>query len=95
MNYQEYISTEIMDFCAGLVSDGIGLKKSTLPDKWIPVTLGAISIALSAAWVIATNDISNQKELACACFTAVTQGILTAGASVYANQLFLQAGKEE
>ena len=95
MNYQEYISTELWFLVPVLYLIGIGLKKSTLPDKWIPVTLGAISIALSAAWVIATNDISNQKELACACFTAVTQGILTAGASVYANQLFLQAGKEE
>ena len=95
MNYQEYISTELWILVPVLYLIGMGLKKSTLPDKWIPVTLGAISVALSAAWVIATSDICGLKEMASACFTAVTQGILTAGASVYANQLFLQARKEE
>ena len=95
MNYQEYISTELWILVPVLYLIGMGLKKSVLPDQWIPVTLGAISIALSAAWVIATNDISGLKEMACACFTAVTQGTLAAGASVYANQLFVQARKEE
>ncbi len=95
MNYQEYISTELWILVPVLYLIGLGLKKSALPDKWIPVTLGAISIVLSAVWVLATSEISSLKELACAFFTAVTQGVLTAGASVYANQLFLQSRKEE
>lgn len=50
---------------------------------------------LSALWVFSTSNISGVKEVAYALFTAVTQGILVAGASVYANQLFVQAKKEE
>jgi hypothetical protein len=74
---------------------GIGLKKSKLPDKWIPTALGVFAIMMSAIWVIATSDISGIQEIASAIFTAVTQGILVAGASVYANQLYIQAKKEE
>ena len=74
---------------------GIGLKKSKLPDKWIPVVLGVSAVVLSAIWVIATADITGLQEIASAIFTAVTQGVLVAGASVYANQLYIQAKKEE
>lgn len=95
MDYQEYISNELWILVPVLYLIGLGLKKSTLPDKWIPVTLGAISVALSSVWILATSEISCLKELAYAFFTAVTQGVLTAGASVYANQLFLQSRKEE
>ena len=35
------------------------------------------------------------KEIALAVFTSFTQGVLVAGASVYANQLYLQAKKDE
>ena len=74
---------------------GIGLKKSKMPDKWIPVVLGVSAVVLSAIWVIATADLSGLKDAASAIFTAVTQGLLIAGASVYANQLYIQAKKEE
>jgi hypothetical protein len=50
---------------------------------------------LSAVWVIATSEISGLQETAAAIFTAVTQGILAAGSSVYVNQLCIQAEKEE
>ena len=95
MNYQDYIKTELVILIPVLYILGIGLKKSKLPDKWIPVTLGASAVMLSAIWVIATTDITNIKEAASAVFTAVTQGVLLAGASVYANQLYIQAKKEE
>ena len=74
---------------------GIGLKKSQLPDKWIPLLLGCSSVFLSTIWVISTCDIFGVREVACAVFTAITQGVLLAGASVYANQLYLQLKKEE
>ena len=57
--------------------------------------LGVSAVVLSAIWVVATADISGVQEVASAIFTAVTQGILVAGASVYANQLYIQAKKEE
>lgn len=94
MNYQEYIKSELLILIPVLYFIGIGLKKSKLADKWIPATLGAVSITLSAVWVIATSDLSGISQIASAFFTAVTQGVLAAGASVYANQLYVQASKE-
>lgn len=95
MNYQDYIKTELLILIPVLYFIGIGLKKSKLPNKWIPTVLGIFAVVLSAIWVIATSDISGLKETASAIFTAVTQGILVTGASVYANQLYVQAKKEE
>ena len=95
MNYQEYIKTELLILVPVLYFFGIGLKKSKMPDKWIPLILGISAVVMSAIWVIATADISGVQEAASAIFTAVTQGVLVAGASVYANQLYIQAKKEE
>lgn len=95
MNYQDYIKTELLILIPVLYFIGIGLKKSKLPDKWIPIVLGVSAVVLSAVWVIATADINGLQETASAIFTAVTQGVLVAGASVYANQLYIQAKKEE
>ena len=95
MNYQDYIKTELLILIPVLYFIGIGLKKSKLPDKWIPIVLGVSAVVLSAVWVIATADISDLQEAASAIFTAVTQGFLVAGASVYVNQLHVQANKEE
>ncbi len=95
MNYQDYIKTELLILIPVLYFIGIGLKKSKMPDKWIPITLGVASVLLSAIWIVATTDISGFREIAFAVFTAVTQGVLVAGASVYANQLYIQAKKEE
>lgn len=95
MSYQEYIKTELLILIPVMYFIGIGLKKSKLPDKWIPIVLGVSAIVLSSIWVIATSDISGLQETASAIFTAVTQGVLVAGASVYANQLYIQTKKEE
>lgn len=95
MNYQDYIKTELLILIPVLYFIGIGLKKSNLPDKWIPIALGISAVVLSAVWVIATSNINGLQEIASAIFTSVTQGVLVAGASVYANQLYIQAKKEE
>ena len=93
MNYQDYIKTELLILIPVLYFIGMGLKKSKLPDKLIPFMLGMISVFLAALWVFSTTDIEGGKELALAFFTSITQGELTAGTSVYANQLFVQAKK--
>lgn len=95
MNYQDYIKTELLILIPVLYFIGIGLKKSKMPDKWIPIILGTVSVMMSAVWIVATTDIFGFREIAFAIFTAVTQGVLVAGASVYANQLYIQAKKEE
>ena len=94
MDYQEYIKSELLILIPVLYFIGIGLKKIKLADKRIPLTLGLISVTLSAVWVISTSDIVGIQDAAAAFFTAVTQGVLAAGASVYANQLYVQSNKE-
>ena len=95
MNFEEFIKPELLILVPVLYVIGIGLKKSKLSDTLIPLVLGGIAIALSAAWVIATSDISTLKDIAYALFVSVTQGILSAGASVYVNQLYVQSKKKE
>ena len=95
MNYQDYIKTELLILVPVLYFLGVGLKKSKLPDKWIPFILGMSAVVMAAIWVVATTDISGLQEAASAIFTAVTQGVLVAGASVYVNQLYTQAKKVE
>lgn len=82
MNYQDYIKTELLILIPVLYFIGIALKKSAIPDKRIPIILGIISILLSAIWLFATTNIYDAKDIATATFTAITQGILIAGASV-------------
>ena len=95
MNFQDYIKTELLILIPVLYFVGVGLKESRLPDKWIPLSIGLIGVILSAVWVFATSDVYCVKEIALAIFTSFTQGVLVAGASVYANQLYLQAKKDE
>ena len=93
MNFEEFIKPELLTLIPVLYIVGIALKKSKLSDKLIPFILGCVSIILSAAWVIATSDISATKDVAYAIFVSVTQGVLSAGASVYINQLYVQSKK--
>ena len=95
MNFTEFIKPELLILIPVLYIVGIGIKKSKLPDTLIPLLLGGISIFLSAAWVVATSDIYTLKDAAYALFISVTQGILSAGASVYFNQLYVQSKKKE
>lgn len=62
MEYQEYIKSELLVLVPVLYIIGLGLKKSKMKDKWIPLVLGIIGIALSAVWVAATSSITNIQE---------------------------------
>ena len=95
MDLKELIKPELLILIPVLYVVGIGLKKSKLSDTLIPLILGGIAIVLSSAWVIATSDISTLKDVAYALFISVTQGILSAGASVYVNQLYVQSKKKD
>ena len=95
MELKEFIKPELLILIPVLYVVGIGLKKSKLSDTLIPLILGGIAIVLSAEWVIATSDISTLKDVAYALFISITQGILSAGASVYVNQLYVQSKKKD
>ncbi len=95
MEVMDYIKPELLVLVPVLYLIGVAIKKSAVADKFIPWILGGVSVALSALWILATSFPATAADAALAVFTAITQGILIAGASVYVNQLVKQTGKEE
>lgn len=95
MDFTTYICPELLVLVPVLFGIGAGAKKSNLADKWIPLLLGGCGVVLSTLWVLGTNWPANGAEAALATFTAITQGILVAAASVYVHQNIKQFGKDE
>jgi hypothetical protein len=95
MELNEYIMPELLVLIPVLYLIGAAVKKSAIADKFIPWILGGVSVALSALWVLANSTLGSAADVATAIFTAFTQGVLIAGASVYVNQLAKQTRKDE
>ena len=93
MNYQDFIKPELLILIPVLLFIGAAIKKSNLKDALIPFILGAVGVLFAGLYVFASVEVKNAQDVATAIFTAFTQGVLCAGASVYANQLYKQAGK--
>ena len=47
MDYQKYIKSELLVLVPVLYIIGLGLKKSKLADKWIPLALGILAAGAS------------------------------------------------
>lgn len=91
----DYIKPELLILIPVLYLIGMGLKKSqSVADRKIPLILGACGILLAAVYVLAAAPISSWQSGMAALFTAITQGVLCAGGSVYIHQLLKQQGKE-
>ena len=91
-----YIKPELAVLPVVLYFLGMALKNAqTVKDKNIPITLGAAGIILAALWVISTSTITGWQSVVLALFTAIVQGVLAAGCSVYVNQIVKQKNKTE
>ena len=91
-----YVKPELVVVAIALYFVGMALKQAqTVKDKYIPLILGGISIAICAMYVFATSSCSTPQDIVIAIFTAITQGILIAGLSTYVNQIVKQANKDE
>lgn len=95
MDFIKYIQPELFLLIPVMYLIGVALKKSAFKDKFIPLMLGAISVVLCAIYELATVNLTTGKEYAMAVFVAITQGVLIAGASVYADQIVKQVKKKE
>ena len=96
MDFTQYIKPELLVLIPVLYLIGLGLKKSQYPDKWIPLTLGAVGIFLSLIWVLGRSlPASCTSDVLTAAFTAIVQGVLLAGASVFSSQIVKQSSKVE
>ena len=91
-----YVKPELIVVAVALYFIGMAMKQAqSVKDKYIPLILGGISIAICAMYVFATSSCSTPQDIVMAIFTAITQGILIAGLSTYVNQIVKQANKDE
>ncbi len=95
MNYKDFIKSELLILVPVLYYIGLALKKSKVKNKYIPLILGAVSTFLSVIWVFSTGETESFKGVLMGFFTAFTQGILIAGATVYINQIKIQSKKDK
>lgn len=87
MTILDYIRPELLLTVPVLWVLGKILKEASfLRDKWIPLILGGAGILLAVCWIGGGGEPFGVTGL----FTAVTQGILCAGAAVYGHQLIKQ-----
>lgn len=91
MDFQEFIKPELLILIPVLYLIGMAIKKSKINDRHIPWILGVCGVLLSGVYLFATEPIGGSQAVATALFTALTQGILCAGASVYVDQIIKQA----
>ena len=94
-NIMNFIKPELLVLVVVLYFIGLALKKSNTADKYIPLILGLCGIVLALLWVLATSAIAGWQDGLMAAFTAIVQGVLVAGLSVYANQIYKQLGESE
>lgn len=95
MNYQEFIKPELLVLIPVLYFIGMAIKKSAINDTLIPFILGVVGVLMSGIYLFASTEINGTQAVATAVFTAITQGVLVAAASVYTNQILKQSQKEE
>lgn len=92
-NLTNFIKPELLVLVAALYFIGAAIKKSAVKNNCIPWILGGAGVALSLVWVLATSPLGTYQEVLLAVFTAVVQGVLVAGGSVYVNELITQKKK--
>ena len=90
---KSFIKPELIILVPVLFIIGKAIKNSKIKDEYIPLILGIVSIVLCSLYVYGTTDIASTKELIMSIFVVITQGVLVAGASVYADQLVKQTKK--
>nr|DAZ47129.1 MAG TPA: holin [Caudoviricetes sp.] len=89
-----YVKPELVVLAVVLYFIGMGIKKTEkIKDNYIPMILGVLGIALCAIWVMATSSFGSTNDIFMGIFTALVQGVLVAGLSVYVNQMIKQANK--
>ena len=84
-----YVKPELIVVAIALYFSGMALKQAqAVKDKYIP-------LILCAMYVFATSVFNTPQDIVMAIFTAIVQGILVAGLSIYVNQIIKQTNKEE
>jgi low temperature requirement protein LtrA len=90
MELTNLVKPELLILVPVLYLLGSGVKKSNIADKFIPLILGCSGVFLALLYVLTVEPFGVN-----AIFAALTQGILCAGLSVYANQIYKQLANNE
>ena len=94
----QFVKPELLALIPVLYFIGTGLKKANwLSDKMIPVCLGVLGVLLSAVYVLASSAAAYHTwhDVLLMVFTAVVQGVLTAGCSTFWDQIKKQLKKPD
>lgn len=87
--FLNYIKPELFIVVIVLYFVGMIIKDSEIiNDKYIPAILGIVGILICSLYVLGIEGFS-----IIGMFTGMTQGVITAGVAVYANQLIKQSSK--
>ena len=95
MDFMTYIEPELYITVPTLYVLGLMIKKSAINDKYIPLILGAMGIVLATAYKITAYVPTDFVQFMKILFAGVTQGILCAAGSVYANNIVQQLKEDE
>lgn len=94
MDFNNYIDNELFIIVPVLYILGIMIKKSSINDKWIPIILGGFGIFLATVYKLSVYLPTNATEVLQIIFSGITQGVLCAAGSVYANNIVKQIRKD-
>lgn len=96
MDLSEYLDSELIIIVPVLYILGIFIKKSVIDDRWIPIILGCMGITLATVSKFALHSPDSISDFADIIYGGITQGILCAASSVYANNIIKQMkGKKD
>ncbi len=91
MNFIEYIKPELITVAICLYGIGCIIKTSkTIKNKYIPLILTVIGMALSCLYLFGTEGFNYMSV-----FTGIVQGVICTAGAVYSDQLIKQTSKKE
>jgi len=76
VNILSYVKPELLVVIFVLWGLGLMIKASKIENRFIPIWLCMISLAVALIWVYATTEITTSQQLAMAIFTAIVQGVI-------------------
>lgn len=90
-DFTQYIQPELVILIPVLYLIGMAIKRYGSDDRVIPLVLGLMGMLLSCLYGFSTMTASS--DVAMVLYTGIVQGILCAGAAVYAHNIYKQATK--
>ena len=85
--FTSYIKTELLALVPLLWLCGQAIKKTHIQHSFIPFILGFIGVGLACLYVFSTCEVYCLQSVLYCLFAGITQGLLSAGASVYTNEI--------